>query len=396
MKQLLGIALILALGLVVSHRWFGKGKLGRLARFYYLTGEEFVLLGLLLGPAGANLIDRDTIASLEPFVGLGLGYIGFVFGMQFCSRELVQVPLSHYRATAVQSLATAVLLGGALAVALRHVAGPEARIAPLVVVLIATALGTSTSFLFLLARNTRIGRSPLFRFMQFSSVVDDLGGVVLFGVAVCALRAGAWGPGAHLAALAWVGVAVAVGALSGGLLLLVARMDLDEREILLFLLGVVLFTGGLATLLRLSPVFTNMLAGVFFCNRCPESHRYHDLLLRVEKPIYLFMLVLAGALWRVWADGLALVLGVYVLFRTAGKWLGGQGAAAVLRVPRSSGAGIGLGQLAQSEMSVAMVVNLMLLYQDDLTCLAVSTALIAVVVNDVASSSFYAHRYGKG
>ena len=83
MRQLLGIALLLAIGLVVSHRWFGTVRSWGAQRFFFLTGEEFLLLGLLLGPRATSLIDQGTLTSLEPFVGLGLGYVGFVFGMPY-------------------------------------------------------------------------------------------------------------------------------------------------------------------------------------------------------------------------------------------------------------------------------------------------------------------------
>lgn len=388
MRQLFGVVLILAIGLVVSHRWFGRVKGWGAQHFFFLTGEEFLLLGLLLGPQFTSLIDRGTLVSLEPFVGLGLGYVGFVFGMQFRGKDLIQVPPRFYLASILQNVIAGVLLAVILTVLLRQIAPGGGT--PLVLAAVATAVGTSTSFLYLLERKTRLGRSELFRFMRFSSVFDDLFGVVLFGLALCLLRE--TGPlGSTLPTLQWLTVTLLVGLVSGALLLWAARMGLGEREELLMLLGMVLFTGGLATYLMLSPLLTNLVAGVTFANLERRDARYHDRLLTVEKPIYLFMMVLAGALWRVELQGLLALLVVYVAGRAAGKYAGGMTAAAVVSGGRARGRELGLGLSAQSEMSVAMAVNLMLLYQTPHTALLVSAIFLAMVINDITSSAYYAY-----
>lgn len=393
MRQLLGIALLLAIGLVVSHRWFGKVRVWGAQRFFFLTGEEFLLLGLLLGPQATSLIDQGTLTSLEPFVGLGLGYVGFVFGMQFRAKELAQVPTRYYLATSLQNLVASGVLVVALALVLGAVA-PGAGL-PLALAGVATALGSSTSFLFQLDRRTRLGRSELFRFMRFSSVFDDLFGVVLFGTALCLMRQ--VGPlGEALPALQWLAVSVLLGLVSGALLLWVARMGLGEREELLVLLGMVLFTGGLATYLMLSPVLTNMIAGILFANLDRRVVRYHARLLTVEKPIYLFMLVLAGALWKVAWAGLLLLLVVYVGGRAAGKYAGGMGAAMVIGAGRARGRHLGLGLSAQSEMSVAMAINLLLLHQTPGVALLVSAIFLGMLIHDLTSSVYYAYGSRRG
>ncbi|MDF1555654.1 MAG: hypothetical protein P1P84_21455 [Deferrisomatales bacterium] len=394
MRQLLGIALLLAIGLVVSHRWFGKVKVWGTQRFFFLTGEEFLLLGLLLGPQATGLIDQGTLNGLEPFVGLGLGYVGLVFGMQFRARELAQVPPRYYLATSLQNGIAGTVLAAALAVVL-GIAVPGTKL-PLVLAGVATALGSSTSFLFHLDRRTRLGRSEMFRFMRFSSVFDDLFGVVLFGAALCLMhRAGPLGEA--LPALQWLAVSVLLGLASGALLLWVARMGLGEREELLVLLGMVLFTGGLATHLKLSPVFTNLVAGMLFANLDRRVVRYHEALLTVEKPIYLFMLVLAGALWKVAWAGLPILLAVYVASRAAGKYAGGIGAALVIGAGRAPGRHLGLGLSAQSEMSVVMAINLLLLHQTTQgVSLLVSAIFLAMIIHDLTSSAYYAYGSRRG
>ncbi len=385
MKQLLGIALVLSLGLLGTRQWFGRAAPRAWSRFFFLTGEEFLFFGFLLGPQVTNLLDRTTLASLEPFVGLGLGYIGFAFGMQFDRRGLARVPGRHYLASAAHTACVATVLAVALGWWFRDAAGvPGPHPGPLVAAFVATGIGTSTSFLFLVDRHTQLGRSELFRFMRFSSVFDDLWAVVLFGAAV------AWALGAPVL---WLGVSAALGGVAAAVLLLALRARLAADEELLVLVGTVLFTGGLAAYLKLSPVFTNAVAGIVFANLYGGAERVHRRLLQVEKPIHLFMLVVAGALWAARLEGVAGLLGLYVLARAAGKWAGGAAAGAVLGAGPRTGLPVGFGLLAQSEMAVALLVNLLLVHPGPAVQTGVSALFLAVVLNDLLGSAYFARAY---
>jgi len=392
-KQFLGAVLVLAIGIAASHRVFGKAKAWGQEHFFYLTGEEFLLLGLVLGPVGANLIDQGTLAMLDPFLGLGLGYVGFAFGMQFHWQALSRVPARYYLATVLQGLTGLLILLPPVYLVLSRWAPQGAPAGPLALAVAASAAGTSTSFLFRVGQGSRLGRSEVFRFLQFCSTFEDLFGVALFGIALALMRPGSPLPVAEWAALQWLGVAAVVGVLSGGLLLLVANMRLDSREVLLFLLGVVLFTGGLAAHLGVSPVFTNLIVGAVVANLAPTRARtYHGLLLRVEKPLYVFLLVVAGALWSVTLHGLVLLLLAYAVFRTLAKWAGGRVAVPVLLGGKGAFEGYGMGLTAQSEMALILMVNLLVLRGDPRTQLAVSAVFLAAIANALLSSAYFTRR----
>ncbi len=68
------------------------------------------------------------------------------------------------------------------------------------------------------------------------------------------------------------------------------------------LLGVVLRSSGVSAHLGLSPVVTCAVAGALSANGSTEREAFHDLLLRIEKPLYLLMLDFAGAI-MMWARG---------------------------------------------------------------------------------------------
>ncbi len=389
MKALLGFALLLLIGLFASRPILGRARGGGRAFFLHLAGAEFLLLGALLGPRATGVIDAETIALLDPFLGLGLGYVGFVFGMQFERSALRDVPGNYFVAAAAQVLAGVVILVPVLWFTLSRSGFLGAPPGPLALAMAAAATGTSTSFLFVLERHFRPTRSRVFPFLRFCAVFEDLLGVLLFGVAVCWLRGTAVPGGGGGAWLMWVFASVAVGALSGGLLLAVASLRLSEREVLLFLVGAVLFSGGLAAHLRLSPVLTNLLGGVLFANLSRRGAGYHERLLTVEKPLYVLMLVLAGALWAAppaASAGLALL---YVGVRLAGKWAGGRISVPVVLGPDRRFGGYGFGLVAQSEMAVALMVGLLALRSDPATHLGVSAVFVAILLNGLLASAYF-------
>jgi len=388
-KQFLGAVLVLAIGFAASHRVFGRARVWGQEHFFHLAGEGFLLLGLLLGPSVTGLLDAETLLMLEPFLGLGLGYVGFAFGLQFHRAHLAQVPARYFAATAAQTAVGAVLLFPFLYLGLSRWAPPGAPAGPLALALTAAAAGTSVSFLFRVGQFTRFGRSKTFHFQRFCATFEDLFGVVLFAVALVLLRGGAAPVAAWNGPLQWWLLSVGVGLLSGGVLLLVSSIRLGEREELLFLLGAVLFSGGLAAHLRLSPVFTNLLAGVLVANLSGRAHRQHELLLRVEKPLYLLFLVLAGAHWAVTVQGLVPLVGLYVGVRVLGKWVGGRVVLPMLLRRPEGFTGYSMGLVAQSEMAVILMVNLLAFHTDGRTRLGVSVVFLAVLLNAVIASAYF-------
>jgi Kef-type K+ transport system membrane component KefB len=122
---------------------------------------------------------------------------------------------------------------------------------------------------------------------------------------------------------AWLFVAVGLGVVLGVLIFATIRLPRSNAEFLAIVLGVIAFASGLASVLRLSPVVTCFFAGTLLTN-FPNEQRdsVFRILNRLERPIHLVFLMIAGALWDI-ADWRGWVLvPLFVLCRIAGKWLG--------------------------------------------------------------------------
>ncbi len=57
-------------------------------RLVLRTGTHFLLIGFLLGPHVLGLLSQDSLRQLFPLLGMGLGWIGFLFGLQLDRRNL--------------------------------------------------------------------------------------------------------------------------------------------------------------------------------------------------------------------------------------------------------------------------------------------------------------------
>jgi Kef-type K+ transport system membrane component KefB len=167
-------------------------------------------------------------------------------------------------------------------------------------------------------RTWREGRGADVLLGQLDEIVGIVG--LLFLTAYFRGDAGsAW----HLPGTAWLFVAVGLGVVIGVLIFATIRVPRSNAEFFAIVLGVIAFASGLASVLRLSPVVTCFIAGTLVMN-FPNDQRdsVFRILNRLERPILLVFLMIAGALWDV-ADWRGWVLvPLFVLCRIAGKWLG--------------------------------------------------------------------------
>ncbi|MDP8257548.1 MAG: hypothetical protein P9M14_17515, partial [Candidatus Alcyoniella australis] len=187
MRAILGILLLgliaVAGSLLVGRRDKGKRKTLSPLR----TGMLFLPLGVLLGPRVSGVFGPDALAGLEPIKILGLGWIGFLYGLHLELRFLRRVSLKLYVLGMGQSIAAlaavfAVLELIGFARGGTTLANDAALIAVSgTLILAACASGSSPTRVFWLASRWR-STSATSRALQIVSSLDDLPGLLLFGM----------------------------------------------------------------------------------------------------------------------------------------------------------------------------------------------------------------------
>jgi Kef-type K+ transport system membrane component KefB len=177
-----------------------------------------------------------------------------------------------------------------------------------------------------------------------------------------------------------------IGASLGVFFGLYLRRDLGEEQLLTVLLGIIVFTSGLAYYLRLSPIFVNFLLGVVLNMMGRGARLIEGTLSSFERPLYIVLfffaggsLALSGIEWWV----LLLVI-PYLLLRYLGRWLGGllsvRLAGADYRIPP-----LGRVLLVPGGLSVAMLLNFEEAFGDRLAYInsMYAAMLLAVVLSEV-------------
>jgi len=103
LQIVVGVSLLLVIAFVGYRRTFISFRLPDGVRILYLTGTEFLLVGVALGEGLIGLLDEPTIGGLSPLLSLGLGFIGLLFGMQFEIPQFARFPRSYLGVALVQA-----------------------------------------------------------------------------------------------------------------------------------------------------------------------------------------------------------------------------------------------------------------------------------------------------
>ena len=345
-----------------------------------VSGIPYVLLGLLLGPQISNFLNKSILNSLEPFLSLALGWVGILFGIQLRWKNLKRFPRNYLIITSTQSLtAFAVILlscAGFFLLLKSPFAGQIWKGA-----LILAALGCVTAPL-TVSRAILIhkARGKLTHLIQFIASLDTFWGILAAGLFFSffyphlnyAFHSG-WSR-----LLLTVGIAVMVGFLFRFLLL----NRFSQEETFLLVLGLVIFTSGIGFYLYVSPIFLNMVVGMVLAQFRRESEKVIRVLAIAEKPIYLILLIFAGALWDFSFLPTVLLILLFLAARFLGKWLGGYIAVrsvdCAFPVPRR----LGLVLTSFGGVSLAIAFNYKLFFPDTSGNLIISAAIVGIILFD--------------
>jgi len=388
MKLTFAMLIIVFLAFSGYHLSFRNFRLPLFARQFYLTGTEFLFLGLLLGPQFLDLFDREIQMGLAPLSGLLLGWIGMIFGFQFEISKLRRFPLEHLLAAVLEGVLTLTLVFVPVLLTLHFVAyipGPM-KIA-ISLTLAAAAACTAQSGLALMAPDC-IGRCrDSLNILRYFSSIDGLGALLIFGLAFYFHA-----PSFSEVSLTVVGrgILFTLGA-SVGLMLLFALFVSLRRpvsELTLVVIGMTVLTSGMASALNFSPLLINFFVGFWIVNLSREKERIYQILVTVEKPSYLLLLVFLGAGLQFKSAWVFLLAGGYCLCRLLGKFLSAFLITWLTPGLRRHPPNLGFGLLAQGGLPLAILLDFQQAFRSDITTVVISVSLVAVIYNEFLSPYF--------
>ncbi|KPK65287.1 MAG: hypothetical protein AMS21_05100 [Gemmatimonas sp. SG8_38_2] len=386
MNPILTVLLLALIGLLGAELTFSQRQVPLGPRIFIAIGGPFLFLGFALGPHVAQVLSRETVVLLNPLLALGLGWVGVLFGLQLDRDHLRQFPKGYLALTWLQA-ATAFAIVFAIAYLLTD-AWLAVNFEAVLVAAAATAC-VSTPAAIALISNTYMTRGRITRLLFYVASLDASVGIIVLGLTHAAHRGELIGDGVTLPVFEWFAFSILLGIFFGVLFLSLTRVRPRNQELMLLLIGLVLFAAGTAFYLSLSPLFICMVTGIVIGNLSPMRRRVYAALSQWEKPIYIMMLVVAGALLQFSSWWIIPLVIAYVAARILAKWAGGVLASrfvpAGVDVPRR----FGLALTPQGGLSLAMAISFVLIYVPTVPELSsavnvfFATVVVAVGISDL-------------
>jgi Kef-type K+ transport system membrane component KefB len=387
MDPLLGTLALILLALLGSRLSFSTERIPAGPRLLFRTGTHFLILGFLLGPSGLALLSADSMVGLSPFLALGLGWVGFHFGLQFDRGSLAHFPWNYHVLGAGQSILTfgLFLWGGQGALRLLGLADD---VSPVLLVGAAAAASVTTPACIAMVSSNFMVRGNVRDLLFFIGSLDAAVGIIVLQVTYALFRpaTAATEPG-ELSQLALAGVAAGLGVVVGILFVWLVRRRPASEELVLYVLGICALAAGLALQWALSPLFVSMVMGVVVANWGRHRQRVFALLQRWEKPVYLSFLMLSGALLRTPSLLLIAMAVGYALLRALSKSVSAAALVSLIPFRFDVPHRLGLGLIPQGGISLAMAVSGVLTYSGlQVRGTAAEGALFTIIVLGVMMS----------
>jgi hypothetical protein len=364
------------------------GALAR--RLLIVSGAEYLVLGVLLGPRVAGLISANVIDSFGPFITLAIGWIGAAIGSEFHLKRMLRFRGELYQVAFIEAVLVVVLVGGAmLAVFTRGLGVPlEAAVAP-AAILGAIAVTTSASGIALAARRLardRAARTPLLRQLQVAGGMDAAVGILAFSIMLCLVHVPPPGNVRPPTPTEWAVISLGIGIVGGIVYHLFLGGERDPDRLFIALAGAITLASGAAAYARLSPLLPTMLIGAILANTARNRHDIGAVLHRVQRPLYLVLLIFAGAAWRVPGGGWAIPLAVFILIRLIAKLGSARLATRLSGMSGVLGRDWGLALIGQGSLAAAIALNYRIFDDSDISNVVFTVALVSVLATDLLSA----------
>ena len=387
MDPLLATLILILLALLGARFSFSTANIAAGPRLLFRTGTHFIVIGFVLGPSVLGLVTREALEHLFPFFALGFGWVGFLFGMQL-ERDTVRAFAAHLHLFAAGQAFVAFGFMATVGLFALLVLGHLGRVEALLVLLASATACTSAPAGIAMVSSNFLVRGPVRKMLFFAASVDAVVGIILLQLIYAGYHpADALGVFGELPALAWTALAISVGILCGIIFVWLTRGRTEIEELVLFLMGIAAFAAGAALQLQLSPLFVSVIMGAVVANLVPDPRRVLRVMARWEKPAYVILLILAGALVRFptpWIIPLALV---YAACRGGAKVAGATTMVRLGTLPFPTPRYLGLGLIPQGGIALAMALSALLtFYGLEIGGVDMSQVLFSVVVLGVALS----------
>lgn len=368
MQVLLSLSVALFAGLMLS----------RVAKMMKLPAvTAYLVAGILVGPyvlgalgvSGLGFTSLADVKSYGILSDIALGFIAFSIGNEFRLSDLKHTGKQATVIGILQAVAATLLVDAAL-IGL-HFLIPDKLPLPSAIILGAVASATAPAATLMVVKQYK-SKGPLTDILLPIVALDDAVGLVLFAISFGVAKAITVGR-VELSAIIFepiieVVLSLALGALMGWLFTFFERFFHSRSKRMAMSVTFILLTVALSMLefeiggihIAFSSLLVCMMMGTIFCNICDFSMELMDRIDRWTAPIFILFFVLSGAELQlaVFRDPVIVGIGaVYIVTRSAGKYLGACGSAKLMHCSDGIVKYLGVTLLPQAGVALGMAMK---------------------------------------
>jgi Kef-type K+ transport system membrane component KefB/CBS domain-containing protein len=340
------INILFLLGIALFAGTIG-GRIFQMMRIPQVVG--YIIIGVLVGIMGADLINADVLEKVKPINYFALGLIGFMIGGELRAEVFKKYGKQFLVMVFAEGLGAFFLVSPLVGAIVWAFTG-DIRLAS-VIALVIGAISSATdpaSTMQVLWENK--ARGVLTSAVTAIVALDDALALTLYAIATSIATFLSRGAGSDLiAAFVHLGYelcgAVVVGLVCALVLKATFTFLKDPERLLPFSIGLILLAIGISQIFHLDIILAAMVFGCVSANTIPKgSDETFDLVKRFSPPIYVLFFVFVGAQLnlRNISGMIACLIVAYVIARSAGKvigvYLGARVSRAPLKVQRYAGA----------------------------------------------------------
>lgn len=368
MQALLSLSIALFAGLMLS-------RVAKLLKLPAVTA--YLVAGILVGPyclgafgiSGFGFTSMEDVNTYSLLADVALGFIAFSIGNEFRMSQLKQTGKQALVIGIFQAVFTTLLVDIIL-IGMFFLMGDKLPL-PAAIVLAAVASATAPAATLMVVRQYK-AKGPLTSILLPIVALDDAVGLVLFAISFGVAKAlGAGSPSITsivLEPILEVILSLLLGLIMGLLFTFFERFFHSRSKRLAMSVTFVFLTVALSMLkfningihIGFSSLLVCMMLGTVFCNTCDFSEELMGRVDRWTAPLFIIFFVISGAELElsVFTDIAIVLIGIiYILFRSAGKYLGAFISAKAVKCDKNIVKYLGVTLLPQAGVALGMAIK---------------------------------------
>lgn len=396
MNTFLLLILILVFSFISFH--FINQKLQK--RFLYLTGLEFLFIGILMNEHLINfvnqtfqlhfpiLLSKESSIQLKPVIATILGAVGFSVGLQFRIKNFFGLSIEHFKLSITDIVFTFLLMSLLSYLILTQFFSQILNINEILInslIIGITAVTFSGEVLNSIRSKFSVSGSN-FNALVSVSQLNNFFAIVIVGTVFAVFRKGST-LNFEISPTEWFVISSVLGLLIGFLFFVFLERETNETKLLLALLGIIIFSSGSAYFLNLSPIFLNLMVGFVIGNFFKEKESLLEIFKKLDHPFYVIILIYAGSL--LFIDNMVIFISgilIYVLARYCIKYFTGWFAYHSSFDKNIFSPMIGKGLNTQGVIAITIMVSFYQVYSNPLIHQVYAIVIFSVLINETLST----------